>query len=245
MKKAKRILALLAALALCISLCGCSLLDTMRNMRATMTEEGDIKLYDGTVYKLLPQCEELFPQFTGLDMVYIVEDDLPLLLTAFAENGYNRSDDGWFLLTYTDDGEVLYCRADVYDSVLDRIQNGFTAEMYCYTYFDYDEDESATYTLTQEQAELLELLCATQEPQVLAEELDFDWEYMADLYLYTEDRLFAKNTLDICIANDRYYVLDYTENDEMAIYKVPAEMTAEFEKIMEKVIESDTYYAQW
>jgi hypothetical protein len=52
MKNSKRWIALLLALLLCASLCGCTELETMRANHAVWQEDGSI-LWDGVVYREL------------------------------------------------------------------------------------------------------------------------------------------------------------------------------------------------
>lgn len=241
MKKLRRALCLIAVLAMCLSLCGCSILDDLRQMRAEMTSDGTIRLYDGTEYKPLPQCEELSPSFSEYSEVYTVAEDVPLLLTTVLYEDYlDKSDDGKFLVTYSEAGAVYYCRADAYDSVLARIQNGFTPDLCCYWCYDFENMEDVCYTLTQKQLDLLNQVVATQKPQVLPNAASLDSEHWADLYLCSEDRLFEQDTVDICILNGKYYVMDF--GDTISFYAVPAELTAEFEKIMEMQIQYDSYW---
>ncbi len=241
MKKLRRALCLIAVFAMCLSLCGCGVLDDLRQMRAEIKKDGTIRLYDGTEYKPLPQCEELSPSFREYSEVYTVAEDVPLLLTTMLYEAYlDKSGDGKFLVTYSEYGAVYYCRTDVYDSVLERIRNGFTPELCCYWCYDFENGEDVCYTLTPEQLELLNQVVATQKPQVLPDAVELDSEYWADLYLYSKDRLFEQDTVDICILNGKYYVVDF--GDTISFYTVPAELTAEFEKIMEMQIQYDSYW---
>lgn len=239
MKRMKRILCLIALFAMCLSLCGCSVLDDLRAMRATMTPDGTIKLYDGTEYKPLPECEELSPKFTQYQEVYIVEEDIPLLLTTTRYNDYlDKSDDGKLLVAYTNGSALYYCRTDVYDSVLERIQNGPTPEQCYYWSFDYETQEHVCYTLTQAQWDAVQQVCTTQKPQRLTDNL-MESVYWVDLFLCTEDRMFEWNAPAICINDGKYYVLDY---DSEYAYLVPEELTAVFEEIMALEVGSDTYW---
>lgn len=248
MKKAKRILCLIAVLAMCLSLCACVDLDEMRASRATMTAEGNIKLADGTEYKLLPECEELSPSFQEFHEVYIVEDDLPLLLTFFGEIYLDKSDDGLFLQTYTEEDSYLryvyYCRTDIYDSVADRIENGFEPDCCRYWYYDHEAEMQVLYTLTQQQWDAVEQILATQEPTELPAEATMEWDYYANLMLCSADGLFKKYTVDVCVYEGKYRLETY--NDETCyIYKVPAELNATFEGILAKSVESELGWGEW
>lgn len=243
MKKVSRIVSVLIVLGICLSLCGCDALDELRASRASFTASGVMKLSDGTEYIRLPECKELNPNFTGYESVYVVEEEIPLLLTTIFGNYFPKSDDGVFLQAYTEEGVIYYCRADAYDSILARIKNGFTAEVYCYTYYDYENDEEFLYTLTKAQADAVMQVCTTQEPETLPEAAMLDYDYMADLYFCTADRLFRENTVDICVIKGKYYVVDY--GDVTTLYSVPVELTDTFAGIMEKQVESDSYWEDW
>ena len=249
MKKARRILCLIAAFAMCLSLCGCSVLDDLRETRATKTAEGNIKLADGTEYKLLPECEALSPMFTQFSEVYIVEDDLPLLLTFLSEEYLEKSDDGKFLQTYVieNDGyyrDIYYGRADVYDSIVDRIENGFEPDYCCYWYYDYASEMQITYTLTQQQWAAVEQVLTTQEPTELPMAATMEWDHCASLFLCSTDGLFRKGFVDVCVYNGKYHFEVY-EGDACFIYEVPAEMNATFEAILAKAVESDLGWEEW
>lgn len=242
MKRLIRIVSLIAVLGICLSLCGCGFLDDLRASRALFTEDGTIKLNNGMEYMLLPACEEMSPIFSKYDVVYAVEEEVPLLLTAISGDYLIKSDDGMFLQAFTPEGMSYYCRADIYDSVLDRIQNGFTAEAYCYSYYD-ENSNYGLYTLTREQADAIFQVCATQEPETLPDAAVLDYEYIADLYFCTEDKLFMQDTVDICTVNGKYYVVGY--DDAVILYTVPQEMSETFAAIMAKQIESDSRFAGW
>lgn len=235
----------MAALVLCISLCGCVDLDELRGMRATMTEEGNVKLADGTEYKLLPECEELSPKFEEYLSVYITQEDLPLLLTTTSENYLDKSDDGLFLQTYFEgDGyykNIYYCRTDIYDSVVDRIENGFTPD---YCFYWYYTDMQTTYTLTQQQWDAVEQVYTTQEPKELPAAAMMEWEHCASLILCSEDGLFQKGMVDVCVYDGKYYLEDY-DGEQCLVYEVPSELNSTFEKILEKQVESDLSWEEW
>lgn len=238
MKKIVRIISLLVVLGLCLTLCGCSVLDSLKESRASITEDGVIELYDGSRYLPLPECKELSPSFTEFYSVYIVEDDLPLLLTVFSNIYLDMSDDKLFLLSY--DSNTYYCRSDVYDSILDRINNGYEAKKYGYWFYDYESSEDIFYPLTQAQVDVIKQVCDTTEPEILPEAAMLDWSSLADLFACSDDMLFMQDVADVLIYNGKYYVVDYS--DVTTLYSVPDELYSEFEKIMKKQVESDSYW---
>ena len=231
MKKVRRIFVLLAVFVLCLSFCGCDTLEELRAARAIFTESDSIKLQDGTEYILLPDCQELTPVFTEYETVYLVEEELPLLLTVFSDNYATKSDDGLFLQTFSEAGAQFYCRSDCYDSILERIQGGFVAASYCYYCFDYETGEQSIATLLPTQAEAIDRVLATQEPETLPTGASLNYESYVDLYLCAEDRLFLKDTVDIAFADGAYYVI--SNGNVNTFYSVPAELSATFETIMD------------
>ena len=232
MKKRIRLISAVAVIGMCLSLCGCKILDELQASRASITANGVIQLYDGTEYMLLPECRELSPDFSEYESIYIAEEELPLLLTSFSENYAEKSNDGRFLQVFTEETVVYYCRSDIYDSMLERINNGFVPEVYCYSYYDYESGNYILYSLTPAQANAVEQVYTTQKPEKLPAAATLDYEYMVDLYLYTNDHLFMQDTVDICLAEGKYYVVAYGNT----IYSVPDEQSPVFAEIMEKEI---------
>lgn len=240
MKKVSRIMAVIAVLALCASLCGCNMLDELRETRATITQEGNIKLYDGSEYILLPECEYLAPDFGDFNLVYVVEEEIPLLLTQTSDTVFLKSVDGLFLQNYTDDFFEIYCRSDAYESVVERMESGISDGFYGYWYFDNEEGDDGFYMLSQAQTEAIAEVCS-QEPEILPEAAALDYEYMAMLCYCSKDMLFQQNTVNICLLNGRYYVAKY-DMERTALYSVPDAFTQVFAQMMEKQIESDGYW---
>lgn len=242
MKKLTRIISLLSILAICLSLCGCQYLDDLRAVQGKVTAPDTIQLQDGTEYKLLSQtCEEFNPTFTRSTTFHIAEEEeVPLLLTSIVCASAYRSEDGLFLKAYLDTTAEpeIYCRTDAYDSVMDRINNGFTLSVYRYQYFNYEIDNYEYYTLTPEQAAAVDLVYSTQEPEKLPEAAKLDYTSIVDLYLYSDDYLFMKDTVDICLARGQYFVVAYGN----MLYSVPAELTHVFEGIMAAELRSSSWY---
>ena len=233
MKKMKRAICLIAVFVLCVSLCGCGVLDDIRATRAVYTDEGNIQL-KGAEYKLLPQCKELTPDFNVYTELYVVPSDVPLLLTSMMGEYLDISDDGMFLSNYTGAEELLYCRADVYDSVYHRIINGYDLSVCAYWDYDYYTGEDIPVVLTQQQLDAIRQVLETQEPQTLPSSASLGWDYGAFLYMCSSDLLFRKPMVDICVADGIYYVLDET-NGETIYYPVPAELIATFVQIVQPI----------
>ena len=235
MKKVRRLLSLIVVLGLCSCLCGCSYLDELRASRASFTASGSVQLYDGTEYILLPACKELQPVFTEYETIYLAPEDLPLLLTSFAGDYAIKSDDGQFLQVYTGYDFAYYCRSDVYDSVVTRINEGFVAEAYCYQSFDYVLGKQMLAVLTQAQADAITQVLTDQEPETFPEAATLSYDVYMDLYLCSADQLFMQDTVDIGIIKGKYYVV--SNDNDITVYSVPAELTEVFAQILEPLVE--------
>lgn len=233
MKRTTRILTLLVVFGLCLSLCGCMKLDELRSYRTSMKADGSIQRSDGTEYKRLPECEEFCPDFGDAEWIYIVEDDLPLLLTTWADP-ITKSEDGRFLRSDMDaNGKPeYYCRTDLYDSVFARIQSGFVPEVYGYEYYDRELDAYQICQLTPDQAAAVEQVYTTQEPEKLPTAARLQYDHRINLCLYSADYLFCRDTLDICLVEGEYFLV----GDDNTLYTVPAELFSVFSEIMAKKV---------
>ena len=230
MKKFIRFVALLVLL--CISLSGCSYLDELRATRGVFTEDGAIVICDGVRYLLLPENKYFYPDFTDDSTIYFIDDEeIPLLLTDILGSWGYKSKDGRFL---QDDSAITqnYCREDLYDSIVERMNNGFTPELYCYLYYSYETESRQLYTLTHQQAEAIEAVLANQEPFTLPDGAKMDYDYLVYLYHCSSDYLFRQNSVKICFADGTFYVVD----GEL-IYKVPNNFYVTFARAVKKYLE--------
>ena len=231
MKKFIRFVALI--ILLCISLSGCSYLDELRAIRGVFTEDGAIVMYDGTKYLSLPKNEYFYPDFNTADEAYVTEDEeVPLLLIADFGNWGYKSADGQFLKISHSELYSYYCREDLYDSIVERMNEGFEPELYCYSYYDDTVYESRLYTLTSQQAEAIEAVLANQEPFTLPDGAKMDYDYLVYLYHCSGDYLFRQNSVKICFADGTFYVVD----GEL-IYKVPNNFYVTFARAVKKYLE--------
>ena len=221
MKKLKRLIGCLLLAALVVSLCGCSALDALRESQCYF--DGEDILRNGQIYRKLPSCDTLYPELDYEQSIYVTEDDVPVLLISFLAKAHLLpSLDGAFLSTLY--GDTIYCREDLYDSTVDKIRNGFTPEIVCYSYYAYSEDSYEVteefYTLTKEQTDVLSLITSTVEPEVWSE----DWSLNCQWYIYleecTQDRLFRQSQLEISFTGRTYYLTLYTDTQTL-VFAVP------------------------
>ena len=236
MKKLTRMLSLLLLLGLVLSLCGCSYLDQLRTARATFTENGAIRLSDGTEYLLLPESLFFSPDMSYDSPIYIVEDEeVPLLLISMMGDYGYKSQDGRFISIYsTVDGiDRYYCRSDQYDSIRQRILGDFDPEVMAYSYYSPATRSNQLYILTLQQVETIEYVLNSQRSYKLPAAMSLNYEYTIDLYYYSQDFLFTKDAPDIYYNEGMYYIL-YAG---ALIYEVPPELNGTFAAIMSAKVE--------
>lgn len=243
-KQFKYVLVLLLVVAQLFLLCGCIPLDEMRENQAFFDENGDI-LWNGSTYKLLPSSELLLPEIDYETSVWVTQPDVPVLLSAVMA-------DVW--LSANKDGSILesmyeyqyYCREELYDSLCARMEN-FTPDLVCYSYDVFDEEnyefDTQYYVLSQEQCEVIELVTQTVEPTAMDNSWYLDYEWSVYLEECSEDMLLRRNSLDIAVNGDTYYLLLYTDTQTLA-FTVPDGCKAAFDEIVSTYLEKD-YYQQY
>ncbi len=242
MKKYLRILSALCLVCLLIpTLCGCAMVDELRESRATYDGDGNI-LWNGTVYKKLPINEDFCPE-TNHSEVYVADEDVPvLLLSTYGDQMLTADKEKLFLEhnSYMDEryelAPVYYCREDRYDEFFKKIRYGFPIETVCYHYGYYDEEKmeyiEKEYHLTDEQRSTIEKIMTTVKPTQSGEGWYLDYEWMVSLYDCTEDMLFQRYAMDVCVSGKTYY-LRVDDERHTYFYQVPEEYETVFGQIMD------------
>lgn len=247
MKKTIRFISLFLAIVICLSLCGCVSLDELRATSGILTEDGVIKLYDGTEYKRLDNLGKLSPYCDGYNSVYIVNEEIPLLLVSvnYVES-FTKSYDEKFILAFDERGnEIWYCRSDIYDSVVDEVKNGFIANRYCYPYYDYENQESHRYLLTDAQANTVANILSIVEPEMRKSENIPIMDSYIDLYLTTDNMIFMEDIYDIGVIEGIYYIIVNVDDNNAKLYRVPDDFNDEFASIVKKQVEADEYWDKY
>ena len=225
-KHVKSVLILLTVVGMLLCLCGCTELENMRKNQAFPGENGEI-LWNGSVYKALPDSEALYVEDYYEDTVYLTAPDVPVLLSSmFSEALLLPSEDKAFLAVL--DTDNYYCREDRYEEIVSRIQEAFVPDLVCYRYTDYPNPKY--YTLTQEQEEAITQLQQTVEPTVFSDGMYLDWDYYIDLQECSQDMLFRRERGGISICDSTYYLHRYVDGQEQ-VFEVPASYSDIFEEI--------------
>ena len=240
MKKAKRIVALLLAAVLCLSLAGCRELEEAKANHAFWNADGSIQ-WNQFTYRQLPACDELVPQMGDLPTVYVTDAGVPVLLREMYGQWMDRSEDGVFLLLKS--GEV-FCRGDKYDSIAARIEKGFTPTCYMYEYYGYDAKADDyidhQYILTAAQQKAVDTIFDTVEPIKLPEGAEMYNEYFMNVYACSEDLLFRRDAFEIQMMGEGYCLLEYETG---SLYEVPATYKSTIAAIIAPYVESEQQFA--
>ena len=148
-------------------------MDELREKQAFFTENGDI-IYGASVYVLLPKSELLQPvyDYSTDSQLNVTEKDVPVLLSPMlSEITLYLSDDEVFLCGYdgSRDGELIYCREDKYEEMVDRIKGSFNPTKACYLYETYNEETNEYlydyYILSDEEYASVKEVFKTKQPQ--------------------------------------------------------------------------------
>ncbi len=242
MKRMFRLLCILLTLVfLCASFSGCMAIDDIRKEQAFWGKDNTV-IYMDKEYKLLPSSEYLKPQCNEYKIVSVTDSDVPLLLCFIFGEQFDLSDDEKFIYKeVTSSGpDSYYCRTDIYDEVLKKIENGFVAESYCYEYYDFENEDEKFRILSAEEISAIKSIKETVTPTAMPDVAGLDYEYMVSVEECTSDLLFRNYVYDLCVANGKYYLAEYKDGETL-LYTVPEELSQTIAKIMQDQIESDSY----
>ena len=251
MKKIIRVTALIVSVILLCSLfTGCDMLDEMRRAHAVKDENGNI-LLNGNEYKYVPfaSLTSLFNfEIIATRDIYVTEPDVPVLLSeGFYENSGCVSEDGKYICIYDENYDsIYYCRTDVYDTLIERLETPFEPEVlaYPYYYYDYENDEEiyGNYTLTEEERKAVEDVLRSVEPVQLENYSAYDSESYCILYECSEDLIFNRMVFGIEYKNGRYAVTRDIGNTITEVHRVPDELESMFAGIMASQFAADDIY---
>ena len=247
MKKTFKIaISIFSLFLFCIALSGCKEnpedLAKLKETCGYYNEDGDIILND-TVYKELPECEQLYPpmDYWAYSDIFISEKEMPLaLIQSYCDEYFFSSLDKNFISNET--GEKFFCKEELYDDMVSRIEEGFTPTDMCYSYDAYSEEDDIFYTdyytLTAEEQRVVNSVLSSITPSELklTDEFYYDWAlYLEDC---SSDLYFREYSVDIVVDGNKYYILSYPNETQTMIYRVPNTYTDTFKSIMKTYIDS-------
>lgn len=234
MKKAKRLAVVLLTVLMCLSLCGCQNLEDMRAAHAFWQEDGSI-LWDGNVYQPLTTASEKMGIILGEDVVWVTEEDVPVLLSEVFGEFCRASRSGAILITYGHNGETLYCREDMYDFMTEHLENPELTTYY-YTYWDYESSEECFYYLSEVQGNTINRLITTLDFTSMNEDFYYAFEgndFLVSLNKCDDEHLFSESdVLEIARKDGTVYLI--TPDGHIA------EVPSEYDDIMKAIV--SVYY---
>lgn len=237
MKKLKRWCAVLAALMLCLSLCGCAELDRMQAAHGVWVDDKTIA-WNGYTYTLLEgYWTDLNTNYS--DSVYVTEPDVPVLLSELVGEDITVNNNGTLLSGYFEDNfvgesERIYCRSDLLEWMEDAFINGYEIETYQFQYWDEDAWEDRVYTLSAEQMQAVDTVLKTVTP--FAVEDYYPSDDGVSLYGYSAYGLFMEDIGWIDYVDGYYYIFRENDHDGYGwntdCYIVPDDLYNVFDDIM-------------
>lgn len=251
MKKIVKIVALISILCVMMSaLSGCSYIDDLRQGKVVLDENGNLIYKDNVYIKLEEYCDELYIDYDfnkELEM-YISKEEEPVLYGYFKMDFCSLSKDEILIEDF--DGEI-YCREDKYDSVVDKIENGFTPKKYMYTYevykegsfLDYEWEEKIRYLTESDLAKAKEVFASVPPIENGANMIN-NSDYYVEVYGCTEDLMFRDYVFDIFYLDGKYYLQTEDEYYNPLVYEVLAKYNKDFKKMIKEYADSfdEMYY---
>ena len=245
MKKIIRILAIIVVICLtCTCFTGCRFVDEMRESYAYYNENKEI-VYNSAIYIALPISEEINFEYPVSDL-YITDGEVPVLLSEILGEWCELSKNKVFIST---ESGRIYCRKDKYDSVTERIENGFEVTKYAYEYDEIDEDvsdldifympETKKYIFSKEELAAIDDIFKNVAPVLEADDdFSYNCDWRIDIYGYSEDEMFYKDGYAILIERNEYYIEEQDEYYNPIVRKVPKKYNKLFNKLTKKYIDS-------
>ncbi len=240
MKTLKKLLALCLVLVICFSLSGCKFIEDIKESRITKVSS-EVVEYKGKEYKVLPYCEYLWFDFTNYtEYFYIVEDDVPILLTSlYGKSSYFCDFKKILVTTDIKGNHTIYAREDIYDDIINRIESENYFDGYCFSYNTYDK---YSYVTTKYELISDEVSVALEEVITVGVHEDVDIELLYDYYVTTiskcsNDLYFKENCMEIFQTSDYIYIAVY-DGEETPVYKVPEKYVEIITSLIDKCYES-------
>lgn len=215
MKRYTRWVALAAVVAVCLSLCGCARLDEMKEKHAVWLKGGSI-LWNGVEYKPLQTDFEVDINYRRFDdRVTVTTADVPVLLSEDYGRTLDADVESGFIYGYAPPlgKNYLFCRADIYDEVSEKVGEGFKFVGYCYDYYTYEAYDTKngfnsvqnTYYLTTEQDYAISYVLDTA--MYFFDNDDFKSEYEVMLYRHDELDLYREFEMRLAYSGGSYYIV--------------------------------------
>ena len=236
MKRYTRWVALVAMVALCLSLCSCSRLDELQTQHAVWLKNGSI-LWNGVEYKPLRTDFEVDINYRRFnDCVTVTTVDVPVLLSEEYGRSLDADVESGLIYGYAPPlgHNYLFCRADIYDEVSEKIGESFKFAGYCYDYYTYETHDNAkdlysvekTYYLNV--AQEYDISYVVDTAMYFFDDENFKSEYEVMLYRHDEMDVYRDFEMRLSYSGGSYYVIR-----DGLVYLVKAE----YEPIMREILQ--------
>ncbi len=237
MKIFRKILIFLSVFIMLFCFSGCDALDEAREKQGYYGESMWNISYKGNVYKMLDRCDTLFPEYEN-DLIFITKKDVPVLLSAFLGDKFLVSEDEVFIAENYGSYEV-FCRADKFEEINGRIKNLEELTEYAVYYTSYDDEtedfENKWLPFSDELSAEFDYLLANGKVEAM---MEINYNYLFDVMLTSEDRLFCQNAFSLVNINGNYSMVGESAEGLLKI-GIPAEYNEEIEDML-KIYSEET-----
>lgn len=221
----KKGIALLMLLALCLSLCSCDALDTLREEHAVWSEDGI--LYQGQLYQPVgTDGSYLNYNYTNQHFVKVTQPDVPLLLSPLFHSTFYANEDKT-VISATE--SRWYVRTDLVEDYEDGRKNGIHYTHLGFDYWDTELGENTDYILSEnERRALLDCLPGS---------VSTDFEPDAELALFEQsgNGLFRRGEkYSVARIGEQYYLVEF---DEALVRTYVSQASAEATEIIKGFFE--------
>ena len=245
MKRYTRWVTLVAVVAVCLSLCGCARLDEMQAKHAVWLKDGSI-LWSGVKYKPIEMDFSVDVNLRRFeDRVTVTAADVPVLLSEEYGRTLDADVESGFIYGYAPPlgHNYLFCRADIYDEVSEKVGDSFKFAGYCYDYYTYESYDRKNGFSTEEKtyylnvAQEYDISYVVDTAMYYFEYDDFKSDYEVMLYSHDELDLYRNFEMRLAYSEGSYYVIR-----DGLVYLVKAE----YEPIMREILQPgySAYYQQ-
>lgn len=222
MKKSVRIVSILILVCvLCMTLSGCQMLEDARAAHGFWIEEGQSFRLGDSEYIRLPASETLDLLYVEHDDevldIYVTAEDVPVLLSSVYGLAFTPSSDGRLCVPaseyedrWSEMPTGIFCRSEYYQTLVQQLEKGFEPVGYCCVYSEWDDElytyKERLYRLTAQETTAISVTLGN-ERVYLPNMADTYYDYSVALNLCSEDMMLQKFAVELCCAEDNYFLL--------------------------------------
>ncbi|MBR5539979.1 MAG: hypothetical protein IKU56_01190 [Clostridia bacterium] len=252
MKKSVRILSSVVLVCLlCTMLSGCQALEDARAAQGFWVDEGQRFRLGDSEYIRLPESEALELLYVEYDDevsdIYVTTEDVPVLLASGYGVAFTPSSNGRLCVPaseyedrWSEMSTGIFCRSEYYQTLVQQLGKGFEPVGYCCVYWEWDDElytyKERLYRLTAEQTAAMDVMLES-ERTYLPDMAEPSYDYSIDLNFCSEDMMLQKFAVELCCADNSYFLLGEDFDQEWVI-QVPMQY-AEIANALLKPVRED------